>query len=126
MPIKKLRIMLTYFVALLFFITSQLVDSCDTNRPYTILEAFSMCLIFLGIFYSAFSDWFYYDLEVKIDYNIFQHIGLFTVTLFMSMIISATYNGIYDTDIGIFSVGFYLLFGSIYVTMLLIVFFGNK
>ena len=127
MGTKKVRVQLTYICTLLYFVAFQVVEAAETGEKATFFEALAVAMLVFGLLYIGFSDWFERTQIVvqrlKLKYNTFQKIGLRTVVLFISIMITAAYNGLYDDNIGIYSPSFYLLIGAIYLLAMLI---GSK
>jgi hypothetical protein len=127
MNTKKVRVQLTYICTLLYFVAFQVIEAADTGEKATFFEALAVAMLVFGLLYIAFSDWLYHtqlvDKGLKLKYSTFQNIGLITVIIFISIIFTATYNNLYDDNLGIYSPSFYILVGAIY---LLAVLFGSK
>ena len=104
--LKKIRILLTYIVGVIFFIVMQFLSDPEGNVG-TPIQAFGVGILIFGLLFVLFSDWMYYNELInkgaKIKYETFQKVGLLFNITALCIIISAAYNEIYNGNIGVLS-----------------------
>ena len=122
MSIKKIRILLTYINGFLYFVAFQSIEATNTGVKATFLESLAVGLFILILLIGLFSDWMYYNHLInqgaKIKYETYQNLGLGLVIFSIYMIFAASFNSIYNGELGIINMFFAI--GIIYLLVLLL------
>ena len=90
----KLRNIILMITGILLFVGAQIVPAASTGQTQSLLESFGMSSILIGIHLMLWSDYTYNDMienGLKINYKLYQYIGLLAVLLMLIIILNAYY-----------------------------------